>query len=85
MEYERRCLIMQVADDNARAFKYLYQFDRLVHAKHFYRWLIANKVTGQVFVDHYEKVFKFSFLSFVKYILSKMNHHPEIYYGKDYV
>ena len=68
----RRGLLMKIADDKPKAWPYLHQFDRLVQAEKFYLWLIRNGITGDLFVEYYEKKFQFSFKAFVEYIMARI-------------
>jgi hypothetical protein len=85
MDQERRDLIFYIADGQEDAFKILYQFDRLVHAKHFYRLLKKERIIGKKLVEMYRHKFEFSFLGFAKWCLRKMGKSEKIYYGRDYI
>jgi hypothetical protein len=72
MSPERRNLILMIADGNPKALPYLYEFDKLVFAEKFYTWLILNRITGNTFVEYWEKKFQYSFKAFTEFILKHL-------------
>lgn len=86
MDGERRDLILRVADGVPKAFPYLHQLDTLVHAKKFYRFLIASGITGHTFVEYYEKKFKLSFKAFTEWMIQAIEKNRDkrpAFFGRD--
>lgn len=86
MTPRRRELIFKLADGNMDALRYIHQFERLVHAETFYKYLIDNHITGKTFVEYYEKKFQFSFKAFTEWLIQAIEKNREqrpAFFGRD--
>lgn len=79
---------MRIADGNAQALPILFELDGFVHAERMFRWMIANKITGETFVEMVQNQFQHSWLSFGKWVVMRVNKDKEVkkvIAGKDFI
>lgn len=89
MNDRKRNLILQVIDGDVRVIqsKATYHLDRFVHSERMFEYLVKEKITGAKFHEMYLNVFKGSWLTMGKWIISKIQKEKElkpVFVGKDY-